>query len=400
METRISRSVLAISPSATEEISSLANQMRREGIDIISFAQGEPDYKTPENISQEAIKAINDGNTLYTDVPGTLEIREAVAEKFYRENGIDYKSSQVMVSNGGKQALYILFRTICEPGDEILIPTPCYVSYEEQIKLTGAVPIFSPTSEENNFRLIKKDLESHISSKTKAIIINTPNNPSGAICDKEELLQIANLAVSQNIFVVTDEVYEHLLYEGKKHVSIASFNSAIKELSITINSASKTYAMTGWRIGYVGGPEDVISGMIKLQGHVSGNVSTISQKAAVEALNGPQDSIGKMLDSYTKRRELMVGRINAIPGLTCKKPDGAFYTFTNICNLYGKEWSEGVIRNDLDVATFFLKEAYVAVVPGSAFRYPGYVRFVFAKSEEDISNGLDRIEKAIRKLQD
>lgn len=395
MKTRISKAVLGISPSATEATSFLANKLKREGVDVISFAQGEPDFCTPGNISREAVNAVNQGYTRYTDVPGIPEVRQAVADKFRRENGIDYKPSEVMVSNGGKQALYLLFQTICESGDEVLIPTPCYVSYEEQVKLAGATPVFSPTSEDNNFRLTVQDLHPFITPGTKAIIINTPNNPSGAICSEDDLKAIADLAVSKGIYVITDEVYEHLVYDGKKHISMASFNNRIKELSITVNSASKSYAMTGWRIGYAGGPEEVISGMSKLQGHVSGNVNSITQKALVEALNGSQDEVGEMCKAYTSRRKLMVEKINQIPGLTCQDPDGAFYVFTNVKQLLGRKWDEGVLESDLDVATFFLQAAHVAVVPGSAFRYPGYVRLVFAKSEEEISEGLQRIEKAI-----
>lgn len=395
MRTRISKAVLGISPSATEATSFLANKLKRKGIDVISFAQGEPDFCTPDNISLEAVSAVNQGYTRYTDVPGIPEVRQAVADKFRRENGIEYKPSEVMVSNGGKQALYLLFQTICESGDEVLIPTPCYVSYEEQVKLAGATAVFSPTSEGNNFRLTVGDLGPFITSRTKAIIINTPNNPSGAICSGQDLKAIADLAVSKGIYVITDEVYEHLVYDGKKHTSMASFNNEIKELSITVNSASKSYAMTGWRIGYAGGPEDVISGMSKLQGHVSGNVNSITQKALIEALNGSQDAVGEMCKAYTSRRKLMVEKINQIPGLSSQDPDGAFYVFTNIKQLLGRNWNEGVLESDLDVATFFLKAAHVAVVPGSAFRYPGYVRLVFAKSEEEISEGLQRIEKAI-----
>jgi aspartate aminotransferase len=395
MKTRISKAVLGISPSATEATSFLANKLKREGIDVISFAQGEPDFCTPDNISLEAVNAVNQGYTRYTDVPGIPEVRQAVADKFRRENGIDYKPSEVMVSNGGKQALYLLFQTICESGDEVLIPTPCYVSYEEQVKLAGATAVFSPTSESNNFRLTVGDLIPFITPRTKAIIINTPNNPSGAVCSGQDLKAIADLAVSKGIYVITDEVYEHLVYDGKKHISMASFNKDIKELSITINSASKSYAMTGWRIGYAGGPEDVIAGMSKLQGHVSGNVNSITQKALIEALNGSQNAVGEMCKAYTSRRRLMVEKINQISGLSCQDPDGAFYVFTNIKQLLGRNWDEGVLESDLDVATFFLKVAHVAVVPGSAFRYPGYVRLVFAKSEEEISEGLQRIEKAI-----
>ncbi len=395
METRLSKAVTGINPSPTEAASSLANRMKLEGIDIISFAQGEPDFDTPAAISREAVRAIEGGFTRYTDVPGMKDVREAVAEKFARENGIRYKPSEVMVSNGGKQVLYLLFRTICDSGDEVIVPTPCYVSYEEQIKLSGAVPVFAPARKENRFRLTGKDIEPFISPRTKALIINSPNNPSGAVCEEEDLREIAALAAERRILIVTDEVYEHLLYDGRKHVSIAAFGEDARRSTITVNSASKTYAMTGWRLGYAGGPEDIISGMIKLQGHISGNVCSIAQRALLEALRGPQEAVREMRNSYAQRRDLMAERINSIPGLSCMKPDGAFYAFASVEGLYGKRWREGVIRNDMDAALFFLKEAHVAVVPGTAFRWGGYVRFVFANSREDIETGLDRIGGAV-----
>lgn len=398
MEVRISKRVAEISSSATEVMSTLANKLKRQGVDIISFAQGEPDFNTPDNISRAAIKAVENAHTRYTDVPGTVEIREVVRQKFKVENAIDYDVSEVMVSNGGKQILFLLFQTLCEPGDEVIVPTPSYVSYEEQIKLSGAIPVFTPTDVNNNFRITLKDVEKYLTPQTKAVIINSPNNPTGAVCEEEELRKIADLALRKNFFIVTDEVYEHLLYDGQKHFSIASINVQAKDIVITVNSASKTYAMTGWRVGYAGGPEDIISGMIKLQGHVSGNICSVSQKAAVEALKGAQDSIAKMLDFYAKRRDLMFKKINSIPEFKSNKPDGAFYMFVDVTGLYGKVWAEGMIENDLNVSEFFLKKANVAVVPGTAFRYPGYVRFVFAKSEDEIKEGLGRIKKAIKTL--
>ncbi len=279
METRLSKAVLGINPSPTEATSSLANRMRRDGIDIISFAQGEPDFDTPPDISLEAVRAVVEGYTRYTDVPGMRDVREAVAEKFGRENGIRYTPSEVMISNGGKQILYLLFRTICDPGDEVVVPTPCYVSYEEQIRLSGASPVFAPVSEDRSFRIARDDIEPFITPRTKAVIINSPNNPTGAVCEESDLRAIAALAAERGIFIVTDEVYEHLLYDGRKHVSIAALGDEAKRIAVTVNSASKTYAMTGWRIGYAGGPEDVISGMITLQGHVSGNVCSVAQRA-------------------------------------------------------------------------------------------------------------------------
>lgn len=391
----LSKSIANISPSATESTSFLANQMKRQGIDIISFAQGEPDFDTPDNIKKAAIKAINEGFTKYTNVPGIPELRKAVVEKFKRENGINYDEDQVIISNGGKQALYILFRTICNEGEEVLIPTPCYVSYAEQIKLTGAKPLFFKTKEENNFRPTLDEVKESYNPKVKAFIINSPNNPTGSIFEEHVLRDIVKFLIEKGVYIVTDEVYEHLIYDGKKHISVASLGEKEKQMSITVNSVSKTYAMTGWRVGYAAGPKEIIKGMINLQGHVSGNVNSIAQKATLEALNGTQEPVQKMVQEYAKRREYMVNRLNQIEGIKCQHPDGAFYTFPNITALYGRKYNGNILNNDMDIAKFFLEKAHVAVVPGAAFNYPGHIRFVFAKSMKEIDEGLNRIERAI-----
>jgi len=394
----ISKSVANISPSATEATSFLANQLKRQGIDIISFAQGEPDFDTLGNIKEAAINAIKEGFTKYTDVPGILELRKAVTDKFKRENGIDYEPDQIIICNGGKQALYEIFRTICEEGDQVLIPTPCYVSYAEQIKLTGAEPVFFKTKEENNFRPTFEEVTANLTPNVKAFMLNSPNNPSGSVIEKEQLGKIAKFLVDRGVYIITDEVYEHLIYDGRKHISVASLGKKEKEMSITVNSVSKTYAMTGWRVGYAAGPPEIIKAMGNLQGHATGNINSIAQKATIEALNGTQEPVGNMVKEYGKRREYMVKRINEIEGIKCNYPDGAFYTFPNVTALYGKEYNGNIIRNDMNVAKYFLEKAHVAVVPGVAFNYSGYVRFVFAKSLEEIKEGLDRIEKAIKEL--
>ena len=394
----ISQYVAGISPSATEETSFMANKLKRQGIDIISFAQGEPDFDTPDNIKKAAIIAIKEGFTKYTDVPGIPELRKAVADKFKRENGIDYEPDQIIISNGGKQALYEVFRTICEDGDQVLIPTPCYVSYAEQIKLTGAEPVFFKTKEENNFRPTFEEVSENFNPNVKAFIISSPNNPTGSIIKKEQLKKIADFFIERGVFMITDEVYEHLIYDGRNHISVASLGKKEKEMSITVNSVSKTYAMTGWRVGYAAGPREIIKAMNNLQGHATGNINSIAQKATIEALIGTQEPVRNMIKEYGKRREYMVKRLNEIEGIRCQYPDGAFYTFPNVTALYDKEYDGNIIRNDMDVAKFFLKKAHVAVVPGVAFNYSGYVRFVFAKSMEEIKEGLDRIEKAIKEL--
>ncbi|GAB4115603.1 MAG: pyridoxal phosphate-dependent aminotransferase [Candidatus Caldatribacteriota bacterium] len=394
----ISKSVADISPSATTSTMSLANKMKREGIDVISFAVGEPDFDTPEHIKEAAIKAIKEGFTKYTDVSGIPELRKAVAEKFQRENGIVYEEDQIVITNGGKQALYEVFRAICEEGDEILVPTPCWVSYAEQIKLTGAKPVFFETKEENNFRLTLEEVSNNYNPSVKAFIINSPNNPTGSVIEEDELRRICAFLLDKEVLIITDEVYEHLIYDGKKHISVASLGEREKEMSITVNSVSKTYAMTGWRVGYVAGPKEIIKGINKLQGHATGNVNSIAQKAAIAALRGPQEPLHKMVQEYVRRRDYMVNRLNQIEGIKCQNPDGAFYTFPNVTALYGRRYDDKVINDDLEVAKFFLEKAHVAVVPGVAFNYPGHVRFGFAKSMQEIEEGLDRIAKTIAGL--
>jgi len=394
----LSKSVAEISPSATEEISFMANKLKSEGIDIISFAQGEPDFDTPDHIKEAAIKAIKEGFTKYTNVPGIPELRKAVVEKFKRENGIIYEEEQVIISNGGKQALYELFRCICEKDDQILIPTPCYVSYAEQIKLTGAKPVFFRTKEENNFRPTFKEVEASYHPNIKAFVLNSPNNPTGSVIDEQELKKIAAFLVEHGIYMITDEVYEHLIYDNKRHISVASLGKKEKSMAIIVNSVSKTYAMTGWRVGYAAGPKKIITAMNNLQGHASGNVNSIAQKATIEALTGDQNSVKEMVKEYEKRREYMVKRLNTIEGFHCQYPDGAFYTFPKVSSLYGKQYDGNRIINDLDVAKFFLTKGHVAVVPGVAFNYPDHVRFVFAKSLAEIKEGLNRIERAIKNL--
>ena len=394
----ISKTVAGISPSATTSTSFLANQLRRQGIDIINFALGEPDFDTPEHIKEAAIKALQDGFTKYTDVQGIPELRKAVVNKLKKENGVDYEENQIVITNGGKQALYEVFRTICEEGDEVLVPTPCWVSYTEQIKLSGAKPLLFETKEGNNFCPTLEEVFTSYNPNVKVFIINSPNNPSGSVINEEELKKITSFLIDRGVYIITDEVYEHLIFNGKKHISVASLGEKEKEMSITVNSLSKTYAMTGWRVGYTAGPKGIIQGVINLQGHITGNINSIAQKATIAALNGTQESVHKMVQKYAERREYMVDRLNQIEGITCQYPDGAFYTFPNITALHGRKYDGNVINNDLDVAKFFLERAHVAVVPGVAFNYPGHVRFVFAKSREEIKEGLNRIEKAIKGL--
>jgi aspartate aminotransferase len=380
-------------------MSALAGEMKRRGVDVISFAQGEPDFDTPDSIKEAAARALADGFTKYTDVPGTLELRQAVARKLKRENGLSFDPSEIVVSNGGKQALYEVFQVLFDAGDRVMIPTPCYVSYMEQIRLADAEPLLFPTAEENNFRVTLADVRSHYSPEVAGFVLNCPNNPTGSVCEPEELEGIVNFLTERNVWIISDEVYEHLIYDGRVCRSPASFGDAAGSRTIIVNSLSKTYAMTGWRVGYTAGPADVIGMIGSLQGHVSGNINSIAQQAAVEALDGPQDAVAAMTAEYARRRDYFVGRLNEIPHMNCRKPDGAFYAWASVKELLGRHTGDGaVVGNDMDVARFFLEEAHVAVVPGTAFEYPGYVRFVFAKGMKVLEEGLDRIEKAVHRL--
>ena len=383
----ISGKVKNIAPSATLAVDAKAKQLKKEGKDILIFGAGEPDFNTPENIKEAARKAIDDNITRYTPVGGIKELKEAVINKFKNDNKINYDASEVMISCGGKQALYNAALSILDKGDECILPVPYWVSYEEMIKLADARSVFCKTN--GRFKLTAKDVEKNISDKTKLLILNSPNNPSGAVVDLEEIKKIAKLAVENNFYILSDEVYEFFTYGNKKYVSIASLNEEIKNLTITVNSVSKTYAMTGWRVGYCGGNKEVIDVMSNLQSHSTGNVSNIAQMAALEALNGSQDSVKKMVKAFDERRKFMHKRLNEISGISCIEPEGAFYAFPDISKIGS---------NSMDFASKLLDEALVAVVPGSAFGSDDHVRLSYAASMDEIEKGLDRIEKWTTKL--
>lgn len=394
----ISKLVANISPSATFAVVAKARELKNKGIDVISFAAGEPNFNTPQDVKDAAFKAMKDNFTKYTAVGGIQELKEAICEKFRRDNNVQYKPSQIIVCNGAKQALNNAFLTICNPGDVVLLPAPAYVSFPEQIKLAGAKPLYVPTKEENNFRVTLEDIKLKYNSNVKVLLLNTPNNPSGSMVKKEELEKIAGFLLEKGIWAITDEIYEKLIYDNNQHISLASISEAMKEQTIMVNGASKTYAMTGWRIGFAAGPEKIISAMVKLQGHTTSNVNSITQKATIEALIGPQDVVEDMRKEYAMRRKYMVDKLNSIRGISCNNPDGAFYTFPNISGIYGKNYNGKEITCEVDVVNHFLDVANVAVVPGKAFEYPDHIRLTFATSMDNIKKGLERIEDAVNKL--
>jgi len=394
----ISNRVKSINPSQTLAITAQALKMKREGKKVISFAAGEPDFDTPKNIKEEAISAIKQGFTHYTVSSGIIELKEAVIGKLKKDNKVEYKPAEIIISNGAKQCLFNAILTVCNPEDEVLLPTPCWVSYTEQIKFAQAVPIFINTYQEDAFKLYATQVEEKISSKTKLLILNSPNNPTGAVYEVEELKKIAQLLVKYDIYCICDEIYEKLIYDEAEHFTIASLSNEVKAKTIITNGVSKSYAMTGWRIGYAAGPEDIISGMGKIQGHSTSNPNSIAQKASVEALNGRQDTIEDMRKAFDERRKYMVERLNKIEGVSCINPSGAFYAFPNITKILEKEieYNGKNINNSLELADYILNKAEVALIPGSAFEAEGYLRLSYATSMEDIQEGLDRIENILK----
>lgn len=391
----LSERIKKIHLSQTLALTSQVLKMKAEGRNVISFGAGEPDFDTPGNIQEVAVKSIRDGFSHYTSVSGIPELKKAVIEKLKKDQNLVYNTDEVIISNGAKHCLYNSLMALCNPGDEVLLPIPCWVSYTEQVKLAQAKPVFIPTRQESNFTLLAKNVKDNITDKTKVLLLNSPNNPTGSVYDKEELQKIADILVEKNIYCISDEIYEKLVFDDAKHISIASLGHDIKEKTILINGVSKSYAMTGWRIGYAAGPEEIIKGMTKLQGHCTSNANSIAQKASVEALNGNQESIKKMHNEFNRRRIYIVNELNKVSGFNCDLPKGAFYAFPDITELLnaGIEYNGKEIKNSLQLADYILNKAEVAVVPGSAFKSDGYLRISYANSMAEIEEGLNRLKK-------
>ncbi len=391
--------VKAISPSLTLAITAKAKKMRKEGIDVIGFGAGEPDFDTPDNVKQAAIKAIDEGFTKYTPASGIDELKEAVVKKLTRDNNLTYTPQEVIISCGAKHALFNICLCLVEEGDEVIVPAPYWVSYPEQIKLAGGKPVVLETKESEGFQIDPDLLSRLITTKTKAIIINSPSNPTGAVYSKAVLQKIAEIAVQHGICIISDECYERIVYDGKESISIASLSEEVKSLTIVVNAVSKPYSMTGWRIGYTAGPKELIQAMSKIQSQTTSNPTSIAQKAAVEALNGDQGFVEKMVKEFAGRKDYMVDRLNKIGSVSCLNPAGAFYTFPNISGVLGKSDGGQSLGTSLDLSNYLLEKAYVAVVPGSAFGSDHNVRMSYACSMENIQKGIDRIEKALEQLQ-
>ena len=392
----LSRKAVQISASPTLAIDSKFKAMKADGIDVVGFGCGEPDFDTPENIKNAAIAAINEGQTKYTPASGTLALKKAICEKLKRDNGLDYGTDCIVVSNGAKHSLINTFNAIINPGDEIIVPAPYWVSYTEMVKMADGVPVVIETKEEDDFKFTAKQLKDAITPKTKALVLNSPSNPTGMVYSEDELRAIAEVVVENDIFVIADEIYENLIYDGKKHVSIASFNEEIKKRTIIINGVSKSYAMTGWRIGFTAAPAEITKVMANMQSHAASNPSSISQAAALEAYNGNQDTVEEMRKVFEERRNYMVERINSIDGVSCRKPEGAFYVMMNIKDILGKEFHGKTINTSDDFCELLLEKSLVALVPGSGFGAEGFVRWSYATSMENIKKGLDRLEEFLK----
>lgn len=394
----LSRRARSLKPSPTLAINAKAKALQAQGIHVISFGAGEPDFDTPENIKEAAIKAIREGFTKYTPVGGIDELKDAIIKKFQRDNGLIYKRSEILVSCGGKHSFYNLAQAIFDQGDEVIIPSPYWVSYPPMVALAEANPVIVETKEEDEFKLRIEELKKVITPRTKALVLNSPSNPTGSVYSKEDLEKIAELALENNFFVISDEIYEKIVYDNFQFISIASLGEEIKKKTIIVHGVAKTYAMTGWRIGYTAGPEEIISAMSNIQSQSTSNPTSISQKASVEALLGPQDEVKKMVSAFEKRRNYIVQRLNEIPGVHCLKPTGAFYVFPNFSSYYGQSYQGKKISNSTELADYFLEVARVAVVPGIEFGADQFLRLSYATSMEEIKEGMDRIEEALKKL--
>ncbi len=387
-----------VKPSPTLAVDSRAKELRAKGMDVVNFGVGEPDFDTPEHIKEAAIKAIRDGFTKYTPVGGIDELKEAIIEKLERDNGLLYSKENIIVSCGAKHSLYNIAQVLFGPEDEVIIPAPYWVSYPDQVLLNDAKPVIVDTREEDDFMLRAEALKEKITPRTKAVILNSPSNPTGFIYTEKMLKETAEIALKNNFYIISDEIYEKLIYDGERHISIASLSEEIKNKTIVVNGLSKSYAMTGWRIGYAAGPADIIKAMTKVQSQSTSNPTSIAQKAAVAALRGPQDCVEQMRQEFEKRRNYLIRELNSISGISCKMPKGAFYAFPTVKDLFGKKADNVQINSSMDLSIYLLEKAMVALVPGSAFGAEGYVRVSYATSMENLSKGIERIRNALEEL--
>lgn len=398
MSLSLSKKSEQVKPSSTLAITAKAKEMKANGIDVVGFGAGEPDFNTPKNICEAAIKAINDGFTKYTPASGTNELKEAICKKFKEFNGLDYAPNQIVISNGGKHSLTNIFDAILNPGDEVIIPAPYWLSYPEMVKMSDGVPVFVRGEKSQNYKVNAAQIEAVVTDKTKALVLTTPSNPTGMLYTKEELEAIAELAVRKDFYVVADEMYEYLTYGEEKHVSIASLGKEIYERTITCSGLSKSYAMTGWRVGYTGASVEITKRMSAMQSHATSNPNSIAQKAALEALTGPQDELDVMKAEFNRRREYGYKRVKNMPLVDLIEPMGAFYLFVDVSAVLEKEYKGEKIETAAKMADILLSDYQVAVIPCADFGFPDHIRLSYAISIEQIEKGLDRIENFLKAL--
>lgn len=391
----VSKIAEAVRASTTLAVDSLAKQMKADGLDVVGFGTGEPDFNTPDNINMAGIRAICDGKTKYTPAAGIIPLRKAIAHRLKEDCGVDYDYTQIVVASGAKHSVYIALAAITNPGDEIIIPAPFWVSYYEMVRMVGGTPVIVEAGEEQNFKITAQQLEAAITEKTKCLMLNNPSNPTGMIYSADELRAIADVCVKHDLYILADEIYYQLIYDGIEFTSIASLGDEVKERTLLVNGVSKSYAMTGWRVGYCAANKTLAKIMSNFLSHSTGAPSTISQWASVEALTGPQEGIEAMRLAFLERRDYIVKRINSIPGVSCIVPNGAFYVMMNIEQLIGKTLGGKLIENDDDFAVALLEKALVALVPCSGFGMKNFVRWSYAASMENIEKGLDRLEKFV-----
>lgn len=399
MALTLSKKAMEVKPSSTLAITAKAKELKAQGIDVVGFGAGEPDFNTPDNINEAAIKAITDGFTKYTPASGTEELKKAICAKFASFNKLHYESNQIVISNGGKHSLTNIFTAILNPGDEVIIPAPYWLSYPEIVKLADGIPVYIRGEKSNGYKVTGKQIEEACTNKTKAFILNTPSNPTGMVYTREELEEIAEVAVKKDIYVVADEMYEYLVYDKEKHISIASLNNEIYNRTITCSGLSKSYAMTGWRIGYTGSSKEIAKLMGSVQSHETSNPNSIAQKAAVEALLGPQDTVENMRTEFNKRRELIYNKVKDIPLLSALEPKGAFYLFIDVSRVLSKTYKGETIGNTDKLAKILIEDYNVAIVPCDDFGFDDHIRLSYAISIEQIEKGMDRIREFTNYLQ-
>ena len=390
----------AVHASSTMAIDSMYKNMKAQGIDVVGFGAGEPDFPTPDNIKEACIRALNENKTKYTAASGIIELKKAVCQRMKEDCGVDYAPSQVVIASGAKHIVYLTVRALVNPGDEVVIPAPYWVSYSEIVRMCGGIPVIAQTREEDEFKLPPQELDEAITDNTKCVLFNSPSNPTGMMYTREELRALADVCIARDVYIIADEIYYKLVYDGREFVSVAALGEDVKERTILINGVSKSYAMTGWRIGYSLAPEHITKVMSNYVSHSTAAPSTLSQWAAVEALTGPQDTVETMRQAFEARRNYMVDRVNSMELVSCLKPEGAFYIMMNIRKVFGKKCGDVVIDSCDTFASQLLEKGLVAVVPGSGFDAPDYVRWSYATSLENIKEGMDRLEKFLSTLTD